>query len=96
MTGHLVPFAAFLVEPHPRAPALLKIILHPECDDRADAGESIAHQPEEGAVAQANEYADINRVQQLAHLVAGEHRRLAARDSLIRSPMRKPVGVGDQ
>src|SRR3989442_1749348 len=51
MAGHLMPFAAFLVEPQPRAPALLKIILDLERDDRTDAGEGVAHQPEQGAYA---------------------------------------------
>src|SRR5215472_15686686 len=39
MAGHHVPFAAFLMESHPRAPALQKIILDPERHYCADAGE---------------------------------------------------------
>jgi hypothetical protein len=59
MTGHLMPFTDLFVEPQPRTPALLKIILHPERDDRTDAGEGVAHQTEQGAVAQADELAGI-------------------------------------
>jgi hypothetical protein len=29
MAGYFMPLAAFLVEPHPRAPALQKIVLDP-------------------------------------------------------------------
>jgi hypothetical protein len=55
------------------------------CDDRTDAGEGIAHQPEQGAVAQADQFAGIDRVQQLAHLVTGKHRRLAACAQVLRA-----------
>jgi hypothetical protein len=47
MAGHLMPFAAFLMEPEPGAATLLEIVLHPQADDRADASEGVAHQPEQ-------------------------------------------------
>jgi hypothetical protein len=40
---HLVVLAAFLVEAHPPALAIGKIILDPRGDDGADAGEGIGH-----------------------------------------------------
>jgi hypothetical protein len=54
------PFSAFLVESHPEAPTLLKIILHAKRDDCADPGESVAHQPEQRMAAQAYHFAGID------------------------------------
>jgi hypothetical protein len=48
------------MEPQPGAPTLLKIVLHPKHDDRTNAGASVAHQPEQGAVAQADQFAGID------------------------------------
>src|SRR5437773_11951400 len=76
MAGHLMPFAAFLMEPEPGAATLLEIVLHPQADDRADASEGVAHKPEQGAVTEADEFSSIDRFQQLAHLGARQHRRL--------------------
>jgi hypothetical protein len=50
-----VPLAAFFVESHPRAPALLIVILNSQGNDCAYPGEGVAHHAEQGAVAQANE-----------------------------------------
>jgi hypothetical protein len=74
-------YAALRPRPKASSPAgRLKIILHPERYDRTDAGERVAHQPEQGAVTQPYEFAGIDRFQQLAHLGAGQHRRLATCD----------------
>jgi hypothetical protein len=73
MAGHLMPFAAFLMEPEPGAATLLEIVLNPEGDDRTNGGKGVAHQPEQGTVTEADEFAGIDRFQQLAHLGAGEH-----------------------
>ena len=58
-----MPFAAFLMESQPRAPALLKLVLHPERNDRTDASEGVAHKPEQGAVTEADEFSGIDRFQ---------------------------------
>ena len=60
MAGYLMPFAAFFVEPKPRPSALLKIILDPKRDDCTHAGEAVAHQPEQGAVAQGDQSAGVD------------------------------------
>ena len=56
VAGHLVTLAALFVKPQPGPPTLLKIILNPESDDRANPSKRVAHQAEQGAVAQADEF----------------------------------------
>jgi hypothetical protein len=52
MTRHRVPFATLFVQPHPQ-PAVLRVnILDCHSERRADPGEGIDHQPDEGAIAQ--------------------------------------------
>src|SRR5689334_20456606 len=87
-----MPCAAFLVEPQPRAPALLKIALDPERNDRTDASEGVAHQAEQGALAKADEFARIDSTSALAHLGAGQHRRLATRDHELEAAHRAGRG----
>jgi len=95
MAGHLMPFAAFLMEPEPGAATLLKIVLHPQADDRADASEGVAHQPDQGAVTEADEFSSIDRFQQLAHLGARQHRGLTTCDHELGAAHRAGGG-GDQ
>ena len=51
MTGHLVQFAALLVQPHPKAAVLHVNVVDLHREGRADARERIDHEPDEGAVA---------------------------------------------
>jgi hypothetical protein len=44
----------------------LEIVLHPPADDRADASEGVAHKPEHCTIPKADEFARIDRLQQLA------------------------------
>jgi hypothetical protein len=65
-----VAFAAFFMKPYPQPAALLKIIPDSVADDGGDADERVVHQPEQGAVTQPDEFDDIDRFQQPAHLGA--------------------------
>ena len=95
MAGHLMPFAAFLMEPEPGAATLQEIVFHPQADDRADPGEGVAHQPEQGAVTEADDLSSIDRFQQLAHLGPRQHRRLTTGDHELGAAHRAGGG-GDQ
>ena len=90
-----MPFAAFLVKPEPGATTRLEIVLNPEGDDRTNASKGVAHQPEQGTVTQTDEFASIDRFQQLAHLAAREHRRLATCDHEL-GAAHGAGGSGDQ
>ena len=87
-----MPFAAFLMESEPGATPLLEIVLNPESDDCANAGKRVAHQPEQGTVTQANEFADIDRFQQLAHLDA-HSTGVLPRVTTNLGPRTEPAGV---
>ena len=52
VAGHCVPLAALLAQPHPQAAVLRVDVLDLHAERRADAGEGIDHQPDQGAVAQ--------------------------------------------
>ena len=65
-----MPFAAFLMKPEPGAAPLLEIVLHPERNDRTDAGEGVAHQPEQGAVTEAD--ARTKEAEELRYRVEAE------------------------
>ena len=60
---HLVPLAAFLVQPHPPALALGIVVLDLHCDDGADAGEGIGHDADQRAVAQADDRRCVDAVE---------------------------------
>jgi hypothetical protein len=91
VTGHLVLLAAFLVQPHPAAPALHEVVTHLHLQHGADAREAVDHHRDEGTIAQAHEQRfeafrlvlarrvsrDAYAVEQLARLLGGEHGRLA-------------------
>ena len=48
-------FSAFLMQPYPPAFALLVIILDVHAKDGADAGETVDHDPDQGAVAEGRQ-----------------------------------------
>lgn len=77
MGGQLVELAALLVQPHPPSPPSGVEILHLHRNRRANAREAVDQQPDKGAVAQADQAAGIDALQQLPRLGAVEHRRLA-------------------
>ena len=54
VAGHLVPFAAFFVQAHPRAAALHVHVLDAHFDDGPDAREGIDHETHERPVPQAH------------------------------------------
>ncbi len=62
-------------------------------DRRADARERIDHQPDQRAVAQADDGRRVDRVDELARLGRVEHRRLAAPHDVAR-PAHGGGGVG--
>jgi hypothetical protein len=77
VTRHRVPLAALLEQPHPE-PAVLRVdIFDRHAERRADAGEGIDHQPDQGAVAQPRLRRDIDAVEQRACFGRIEHRRFA-------------------
>src|SRR5260370_40237028 len=85
---HLVALAAFLLQPHPPAFAIGKVILDAHGDDGADAREGVDHDADQRTIAQANEPGrfrfqsnllyDLDAPEQQPGLRLGEDRRLAA------------------
>ena len=83
VAGELVDLAAFFVEPHPAAALLDVVVLDLHADDGADAGEGVAHERDERAVAEADQRAGVDGVEQRPHLLGREHRRLALLDAVL-------------
>ena len=84
MAGKLGYLAALLVEPHP-TPALLDVVvLDPHAGRRADAGEGVAHERDEGAVAEPEQGSGVDGGEQLMHLLGREHGGLAFADAVLR------------
>src|SRR5260370_11828828 len=73
VAGNLVLLAALLMQAHPSAPALREVILHLHADDGVHAGEGIDHNANQGAIAQPDERADVDRVQHCAGLLSVEY-----------------------
>ena len=74
---------------------MLEIVLHAQADDRADASEGVAHQPEQSAGTEADELAGIDGFQQLADLGAQQHRGRTTGDHELGAAHRAGGG-GDQ
>ena len=87
MAGHLVALAAFFMQAHPRPPSLHIDVLDAHLlGGRADAGEGIGHQGNQGAIAQAHaRVACVDRFEQRAGLVRRQHRRLAFLHGMLRA-----------
>jgi len=67
MARHRVALAALLAQPHPQSAVLRKDILDGHPERRADTGEGIDHQPDQGARSRETGMGyDINAVQQRA------------------------------
>jgi hypothetical protein len=84
MDRHHVIDPAFFVQTEKGAPALVIVILDLHADGCGDAREGEDHQPDQGAVAQAHERAGVDRLEQRAHFVRDERRRLSRPDAVPR------------
>ena len=67
-----MPFAAFLMETHPEAVPLMEEIAHGHVRDRTDAGEGVGHERNQRPVAQPGRGGDIDGIQKLGGLGAGQ------------------------
>jgi hypothetical protein len=63
MARHFVTLAAFLMEPQPRALAVLEVVLDSKRRSGAHAGEAVNHDADEGAIAESAESGHVDRVQ---------------------------------
>jgi len=88
MAGHLVPFAAFLAQPHPEPPVLHEHVLDPHGQRGANPSEAVHHERDQRPVAQPNRGGDVDAVEQRPGLGRIEHRRLAFADTVGRSAHR--------
>src|ERR1700730_17458624 len=83
MAGEVVDLTAFFLQPHP-APALLHVVIFDlHSHGGAHAGEGVAHERDEGAIAETDEDRLLflvlhrNRIQQGSHFVGRQDRALA-------------------
>jgi hypothetical protein len=97
MRRHLVALAAFLLQPHPPALAVDKVVVDLHRNDGADAREGVGHDADHRAVAQADEPGHfsfrpisqgnlpdhLDAFEQVSGLSLGQHRRLAALDDVL-------------
>ena len=82
----VVPRAALLVEPEPPLALLPEVVLPPHPDHRAHPRDTVEHDRDERAVAQAGERARVDRREEPAGLGRREHRRRARRDDVLGPP----------
>jgi hypothetical protein len=95
MRGHLMPLAAFFMQPHPPTLALGIIVLDAHGDDGADTGESKRHGANERPIAQPDNRRCVDAVQKFPRLIAVQHRRLAGLDYMLRTTDRVGWVGGD-
>ena len=95
MRRHLMPLAAFLMQPDPPALALGVVVLDAHGDDGADAGKGEGHHGDQRPVAQPDHGRRVDAVQQLARLFGIQHRGLAGLDDVLRSAHRMRRVGGD-
>jgi len=88
VTGKLGHLAAFLVEPHPAATLLHVEVLDSHPGGCPDAGEGVAHEPDEGPVPQPEQGSGVDRGQEVVHLLDREHRGFALADAVLRASHR--------
>ncbi len=85
MAGKLGHLAALLVKPYP-TPALLDVVVpDSHAGRRADAGEGVAHERDEGTVAEPEQGSGVDGGEQLMHLLGREYRCFALSDAVLRS-----------
>jgi hypothetical protein len=87
-----VPLPAFLAQPHPEPPVLRNDILDRHTERRADPGEGIDHEPDQRAIAQADDTRRVDAIEQCARLGGIEHGRLPGRHDVPR-PAHRCSGV---
>ena len=83
---HLMLLSTLLVEPKRKALSVLEVVFHPHPSNSSHAREAVDHDPDESAVAKPCDSRRVDGVEKLSRLVGGEHRGLAARDDVPRSP----------
>ena len=80
-----VTFAAFLMQPDPKAFAVLgKVVLNFHVYDRTDTGKGVAHESNQSPIAQADDGIRFDRVQELTGLIGFKNGGLAALDDVPR------------
>lgn len=85
MRGNFVMFAAFFVEAKPPAFSVLPVVADVHSDDGADSGEAENHHADERAVTESDDCGRVDRVEKLAGLRGGQHRRLAFLNDVFRT-----------
>jgi len=83
--GHLVSLAPFLVESQPPAFLLCVVAFDLQPYGCRDPCERIDHHADERLVAEADDRAYVDRVEELAGFVGGENRSFAAADGMRRA-----------
>ena len=76
------------MQPEECAPALGVVVGDAHADGRTDAREAVDHEPEQGAIALAHHRPHINRVEQFAGFLGGQHRGLAGLHHVLRAAHR--------
>ncbi len=85
MAGHFVVLAAFLVQADPSAASLRVNIGNAHLENGADAGEGVDHERDQGAIAQADPGAGVDRIEESARFLGGQHGRFAFSDGVLRA-----------
>jgi hypothetical protein len=88
MAGKVGHLAALLVQPHPAAALLHIEVFNLHSGGCTDAGEGVAHQADQSAIAQPEQGSGVDRGQQRVHLLDREHGGLALANAVFRSPYR--------
>ena len=83
VAGHFVALAAFFAQADPEPPALAVNVLDLHAERGADAGETVDHQADQRAIAQAHRRGGIDAVEQLAGFGRLQHRRLALAHDML-------------
>ena len=84
VAGDFVPLAAFFMQPNPPPLAVLVIVFDVHIDHRRDAREGVAHEPDDRAIAEADDGIRLDRIEERPRLVGFEDRRLAALHDVLR------------
>lgn len=85
MAGELDDVSAFFVEAQPSAALLDEVVLDLEVESGADAGEGVAHDGENGAIAKSGGIGDVDGLEQRPHFIGGKDWGLAFLDGVLGS-----------
>ena len=83
--GHLVKFAALLVEAEPTSPALNVVVLHGHLHHGADTGKAVGHDGEDCPVAKTENVRGRDRLQEVPRFVLEENRRFPQLHYVLRA-----------